>query len=1133
MKAPHSAGAARMLAVASAVGIPWLQVGATNPPEIDPVAPADGTTSDLPRSVRLAVDVADADSAALEVRFFGRPVGAATPVGEFTVVVVPDTQGYTLDDARNQDFIDEIRWICDERREGRRNIVAVIHVGDLVQNESADRKAPAPVEAMAEWARASAAMTQLEASVATGLPQGLPWSATVGNHDLCRWDDGTSAGFNTSFGIHPSTGLNHFHGRHYFGGTADPAALDDNYITFSAGGIDFLVVSLRYHGDANLGGNGTLAPPEAVLAWADGVLAAHPHHRAIVVTHHLMGIYNHPSDRTTWSAAGAAIYGRLRKHPNLVLMHGGHVWDEATAYSGEGRRSDPLDPPGEFPVHSLLANYQGRNDHTGDGWLRLMTFLPAEDKVLVRTCSAKDGSCEEDDDSRFDLTVDLSGGIGAFTELGSLAAPPGPAGLTWNEAHPALPLRPGMRYEWFASASDGTTTVTTPPGSFTTAGTLTHPTAVLATPPGGAESPPGQPILLAAAVADPDGRVAKVEFHAGATRLGEDTNEPFTWLWADPPAGTHHLFATATDNDGLAASSAPVPVTVTAGPPPLDPASASVGLFNPGWVVAATSPGARALTAPGTDTGDIAIHVAGTPAAFDAGAALATNWGDNPSLWSVRDNLCSPYQAGSGQLFVSVVDSDPDASGDPVVDEQSGGTAVAFLPWAGGWTGAGVAADGTLRGGASLPAGVVVARAGTGVYTVSGLPEGGNLLAFPNGDFGGPGGGDNIASVRTSGGQWVVDVRDNSSAPEDGEFTFVYLPHATPGVYSGTLGADGVVTALNAQLSALGATGSVTGDLLLLTLGDGAQVNPSNSALFLCGDSTDGGAASAAADNLVSYSAQGAGGVGFGIYTTDSPLQTSGKFEPIDLRFVAIPLCAVGVHATDAHAGEWGDDQALEFTFTRTGQPAGPLVVAYATGGSAVPGADFGAPAGTVVIPDGGWSATVAVQAAADGEIEGPESLTIEVAPGAGYVVGTPASATATLADRPLHDYLHAHGCTAAEDDDDGDGAPNLIEYYHGSAADDPASCARVLAHGSAGGGSLRVRFAHAKAAGDVAAAIRWSLDLAGWHASGEFDGPVRVDASCARVSPPADDPETLECLLTTVAGPTPRVLFARLRVAP
>jgi hypothetical protein len=72
-------------------------------------------------------------------------------------------------------------------------------------------------------------------------------------------------------------------------------------------------------------------------------------------------------------------------------------------------------------------------------------------------------------------------------------------------------------------------------------------------------------ISLQASATDNDGTIARVEFFANALKIGEDTNAPFAFLWRNVPPGLFSLFATAVDNTGRTATSAPVNVTVEQG----------------------------------------------------------------------------------------------------------------------------------------------------------------------------------------------------------------------------------------------------------------------------------------------------------------------------------------------------------------------------------------------------------------------------------------------------------------------------------------------------------------------------------------------------------------------------------------
>ena len=56
-------------------------------------------------------------------------------------------------------------------------------------------------------------------------------------------------------------------------------------------------------------------------------------------------------------------------------------------------------------------------------------------------------------------------------------------------------------------------------------------------------------ITITASANDLDGTVALVEFYDGATKIGEDTTEPYNFIWSGASLGTHELTAKAIDNN--------------------------------------------------------------------------------------------------------------------------------------------------------------------------------------------------------------------------------------------------------------------------------------------------------------------------------------------------------------------------------------------------------------------------------------------------------------------------------------------------------------------------------------------------------------------------------------------------------
>jgi hypothetical protein len=106
----------------------------------------------------------------------------------------------------------------------------------------------------------------------------------------------------------------------------------------------------------------------------------------------------------------------------------------------------------------------------------------------------------------------------------------------------------------------------------------------------------------------------------------------------------------------------------------------------------------------------------------------------------------------------------------------------------------------------------------------------------------------------------------------------------------------------------------------------------------------------------------------------------------------------VTVAATDANAAEAGPDRGT-FSVSRTGDTSSALTVNYTIAGTAINGTDYQSLSGTVNIPAGAASATVTVTPIDDTTVEDNETVILTLSPKSGYTVGSPDSATVTIAD--------------------------------------------------------------------------------------------------------------------------------------
>lgn len=937
----------------SAISTLHITPNPNKPPVVTPNLPADGTTI-AGSTANLSVNLSDPESDSLTVTFYGRYTTPATPGPDFTIVAIPDTQYYSENigrysvngssGARATIFNAQTQWVLDNK--AARNIAFVSHMGDLVQNGDNGGDDT-------EWRNATAAMGLLENPVNAARAYGVPWGAAPGNHDQSPNGDadGTTTFYNQYF---PYT---RYLGRDYWGGHYGTNN-DNNYQLFSASGLDFIILHIEYD----------TTPNPAVLDWADALLKAYPNRRAIVTSHWIVNTGN----PATFSTMGQALYDRLKGNPNFFLMMCGHI-------HGEGRRTDTYQGRN---VYSILQDYQEATNG-GNGFLRIYTFSPANNQITVesysptlnRAATTADLSTAE---GTFVLPYNMQTAASDWVPLGTVTVPAGgtSASIDWTG------LEAGKNFEWYAAVSDGVNSVGSASGKFATP-TNTPPTVTLDSPANGATFSAPAVVNFSATASDADGSVARVEFYANSTKVGEATSAPYTASWSPQP-GNYVLSAVAVDNSGVATLSnaanisvafgdfpptvtltapangsvlaAPASVTLTAdandveGPvakvefysgntllgekttapfnlpfsnlgagiytftakvtdsagqsvtsapitisvytDSLAPytGNVSVGLFNPpSWTIVQTSPAPHQFTNPGTVTGSFALCINGVSVPFASGIALCSNWNNSANSGITSDdNISQPYVDASGNTFVNVLDnSNNNAAGsNPSTTSQTAGTAAAFLSYADGWTGASVLANGTVLSG-HLPAGVTVMKTITGTYKVAGLSTAGNMLAFTNGNTGTL--ADNVVSVRIEGSQWIIDTRDNAGGTQDNDFSFVYIPPATTGVYAGAINSDGTVSSPNASLSALGATVTVNSSYYEITFGDGSIINPTTATIFLVGDATNGGANSISVDNLISWSVSGNS---FRIFTQDLP-ELNGTFEAIPLRFVAIPFAPI------------------------------------------------------------------------------------------------------------------------------------------------------------------------------------------------------------------------------------------------
>jgi hypothetical protein len=286
----------------------------------------------------------------------------------FSIVVLPDTQAYS--DYYPEKFTSQTQWVADHSE--NLNIQMVLHEGDIVSH------ADDPLE----WDNSAYSMSILDGVV--------PHILSVGNHDYNGGRD--SSAFNATFPV------DKYEAMATFGGVFKNGKLDNSYHLFSAGGVDFLALSLEF------------GPRDEVLNWADSIISTYPTRRIIIVTHaYLSGDgtrldqgddYNPHFYALTGSVNdGEEIWQALvKKHRNIDFVFSGHVRGIGGTGCAHAYRTD-LGDYGNV-VHQMVANYQDCYNG-GDGYLRIITFDPVAQTASVKTYSPHVDAYLTDTDNEF------------------------------------------------------------------------------------------------------------------------------------------------------------------------------------------------------------------------------------------------------------------------------------------------------------------------------------------------------------------------------------------------------------------------------------------------------------------------------------------------------------------------------------------------------------------------------------------------------------------------------------------------------------------------------------------------------------------------------------------------------------
>ncbi len=221
---------------------------------------------------------------------------------DYSIAIIPDQQYLTAS------YVDKLngiyQWIADNAE--AENMQMVINLGDITDNGSSTT----------QWQRALDAYNLIGDKV--------PYILVAGNHDY-KWNTYRDAtNLNTYFP------LSMFKEQETYGGAYAEDDVLNTWQQFEVCGNKYLILALEF------------CPRDAVLEWANEVVAAHPYHQVIVVTHAYVDhdgtflegndsfgadTYSYVASETEPPNDAAEMWDKfVRKHENIVMVLSGHIF---------------------------------------------------------------------------------------------------------------------------------------------------------------------------------------------------------------------------------------------------------------------------------------------------------------------------------------------------------------------------------------------------------------------------------------------------------------------------------------------------------------------------------------------------------------------------------------------------------------------------------------------------------------------------------------------------------------------------------------------------------------------------------------------------------------------------------------
>ncbi len=302
---------------------------------------------------------------------------ALSDAGSWSIIMLPDPQTYQKFE-RNQPLFELMTaWISENIE--TLNIKLVICTGDLVeQNEMINPDGNAANQpSRMQWASVAKAFGRLDGKV--------PYVLAAGNHDYGYSNISVRrSNYNSYFPVDKNFQTQKLLREVGLNAEGIPTMENAAFEFASPQGRKFLLLNLEF------------APRDTIIAWAKGVAAEtkYKDHTVAILTHSYLNSENKQIEKENYPISdgnyGVDIWRKLvQPSSNIQLVFSGHIGKVNDARGHVGFRTDK-NAAGK-KVNQMVFNAQsmggGWNGNGGDGWLRILEFLPDGKTVKVKTFS--------------------------------------------------------------------------------------------------------------------------------------------------------------------------------------------------------------------------------------------------------------------------------------------------------------------------------------------------------------------------------------------------------------------------------------------------------------------------------------------------------------------------------------------------------------------------------------------------------------------------------------------------------------------------------------------------------------------------------------------------------------------------